>query len=332
MYTHSSVVADTFQQYLDRVTKYVNRDDPNALSVAKDHDFENYLQSRAETERRNVDSLFNDDEIGYSAVNMLEKILIPSMLDNRKQRDDILDYSGSITAMIGAGNTYKRFITFGSIFSSSLAQEHTLIVLLNKNSDTIRRRLSCPARYRRGKDCTICHECYRYIHFMDICMANITPDEFIYYLDLQLKTKYDDGKRIKRVVIDDLQIVDHCFPYLAKDNLFLSALGYICRERGVYSYVLCDKAGKKANELCVVADNIICTGRDEKGKLQIFIERYIGFTNTPSKIYCGCVEKVKDLFECYYKKEGDNDKRWFYRLNSRQIDDDTVSSMDDFWK
>lgn len=332
VYTHSNVVSDTYQQYLNRIEREGEIGGTTGIPRASDYDFENYMQSRVATAADNVASLYTDYSIDYSAVDVLEQILFPPSKELYGKRDKVLDYSGSMTAIIGDGNTYKRFITFGSIFSSSLQKEHTLIVLLNKDPDTTRRRLSCPARARRGKDCEHCHECYKYIHFMDICMGNITPDEFIYYLKLQLETEYDDGKHIRRVVIDDLQIVDYCFPYLKSNNLFLSALVSLCKEKGIYSYILCDKAGNKAGELRAVADNIICTGRDKKGKLQIFIERFIGFNNTPSKIYCGNVEKAKELFECYYKMDNTGRKRWLYRLNSIQIDDDHVASMNEYWK
>lgn len=328
VYTHSSVVSDTYQQYLSREQKYLIPDNQDHGVI----NFDSYVRNRFQNEKDNIDSLHYDYSIGYTAVNILEKILMPIMAKDFGTKDDIRDYKGSMTAIIGDGNTYKRFITFGSIFSSALAKEHTLIVLLNKDSDTTRRRLSCPARTKGREGCAYCHDCYKYIHFMDICMGNITAEELIYYLERQLEAKYEDGKYIQRVVFDDLQIIDYCFPFLAKDNLFLSALVNICRERGIYSYILCDKAGKKANELRAVSDNNICTGRDEKGNLQLYIERFIGFTNTPSKIYCGSIKKVKDLFECYYKIENGDNKRWYYRLNSMRIDDDNVSSMADFWK
>lgn len=330
IYTHSSVVADTYQQYINRNKKNLDWDVEQEGDTKRFH-FDAYLRESENEKTQNVDSLFEDFSKGQSAVDVLETILLPSMAEQRSTGDRIQDYRGSMTAIFGDGNTYKRFLTFGSIFSSALNKEHTLVVLLNKDSDTSLRRLFCPARAKRGKDCQHCQECYKYIHFMDINTGNITPEEFVYYLKKQIDIKYSDGKRIRRVVIDDLQVVDYCFPYLLQSNLFLSALVYICKEKGVYSYILCDKAGRKAGELRAVADNIVCTGRDSKGRLQVYIEKFIGFHNTPSKIYCGIVEKVKDLFECYYRIEAGGLKHWHYRLNSIQIDDDTVSSMIPYW-
>ena len=317
--THSSIVSDTYQQYLDKA--------PKQPAVSDNFDFDNYMQTRRQTETSYIDALFTNYDIGYSSVDVLENILIPTRTSKH-----ILDYQGSVTAIIGDCNNYKRFITFGSIFSSSLDKDHTLIILLNKDADTIRRRLSCPARNKRGKNCQECHCCYHYIHFMDICMGNISADEFIYYIERQFETPFDDGKSIRRVVIDDLQIVDFCFPFLKGSTLFLSALVAICRERGIELYILCDKTAGKVSELRAVADNIICTGRDNRGNLQLYIERFIGFNNTPSKIYCGTVKKVKDLFQCFYRVDESGEKRTYLKLNSLQIEDDKVSSMKDYWE
>ena len=290
-------------------------------------DFDHYIAGRQKTEEQYVEALFANYDIGYSSVDVLEAILIP-----RKSTRHVLDYQGSVTAIIGDSNNYKRFLTFGGIFSSSLDKDHTLIILLNKDAATIRRRLSCPARSKRGPDCKDCQNCYKYIHFMDICMGNITADEFIYYLELQLGTPFDDGGSIKRVVIDDLQIVDFCFPFLKNSMMFLSALVSICREKGIQLFILCDKSASKVAELRAVSDNIICTGRNKQGRLQLYIERYIGFTNTPSKIYCGIVNNAKNLFECYYKVDEKKEKKTYFKLNSMQIDDDKVSSMKDYWE
>ena len=91
----------------------------------------------------------------------------------------------------------------------------------------IRRRLTCPARPLRGDMYQECNNCYKYIHFMNICMGNITPEEFLYYLEKQIEVTYDGSlkKRIRRIVIDDMQILDYCFPKLKEaGGLFLAAL------------------------------------------------------------------------------------------------------------
>lgn len=73
---------------------------------------------------------------------------------------------------------------------------------------------------------------------MNINIGCITPDEFIYYLKQQIDIKYKEGKKIRRIVFDDLQVIDFCSPLLKNSSLFLSALMTVCREeknRLIYS-------------------------------------------------------------------------------------------------
>jgi hypothetical protein len=166
---------------------------------------------------------------------------------------------------------------------------------------------------------------------MNIYMGSITTEKFIYFFDRQLEVCFADGKKIKRVVIDDLEIVDFCFPFLKENELFLAALILICKERGISLYVLCDKHGKQAKALKALSENVIYTDRDKNGKLLIYIEKYAGYNNTPSKIYCGKVKSVKNLFECYDRMDEKEQTSSYFAFNTMQIEDSSVSSMEDFW-
>lgn len=142
---------------------------------------------------------------------------------------------------------------------------------------------------------------------MNICMGNITPEEFLYYLERQIEVTYDGDqkKHIRRIVIDDLQILDFCFPRL-NDGLFLAALAELCREHDIILYILCDISGKMLPPLRALADNVIITQKDKKdGHPLIFVEKFAGYTNTPSKMYCGKVKNVNKLFRCV-EKDGIN--------------------------
>lgn len=323
VYTHSDVITDTYQQYIDK--------NGDAAS------YESYQSNYKSDADEYYKALYPQYCSDYTSVDILERILL-SDTSNRNRpcgklhaKDHIYEYYGGVTAVIGEANTYKRFLTFGGIFSSALHEEHTLLLLLNKDDSTIRRRLACPARTKRGDSCDECRNCYRYIHFMNICMGNITPDEFIYFLEYQINTSFNCQKKIRRIIIDDLQILDFCFPLLKDNSLFISALVAVCREHNIALYILCDKTGNSVNALRAVADNVICTDRDENGKLLVYIERFAGYNNTPSKIYCGRIKKVKDLFECYKKRDEKEQDTAYYSLSSMQIEDQPVSSLDGYW-
>ncbi len=126
IYTHSSVVEDTYQQYINRNKKNLDWDVVQDGGNGKRFHFDAYLRERENERSQNVDSLFEDFSMGQSAVDVLEAILLPSMVEQRSTGDRIQDYRGSMTAIFGDGNTYKRFLTFGSIFSSALNQERVM--------------------------------------------------------------------------------------------------------------------------------------------------------------------------------------------------------------
>lgn len=227
VYTHSDVITDTYQQYLDK-HKFLG----NSIT------YENYAKDVEEMPKHYTDALYPQYDSDYNSIDVLERIMLSNgssehtIYDDNGERNEIdnliYGYRGGVTAIIGEANTYKRFLTFGSVFSSSLHKEHTLFLLLNKDDSTIRRRLACPARMKKDKDCLSCLNCYKYMHFMNIYMGSITTEKFIYFFERQLEVCFGDGKKIKRVVIDDLEIVDFCFPFLKENELFLAALILIC--------------------------------------------------------------------------------------------------------
>lgn len=330
VYTHSDVITDTYQQYLDK-HKFLG----NNIT------YENYAKEVEEMPKHYANALYPKYDSDYNSIDVLERIMLSNgssehtIYDDNGEKNEIENliygYRGGVTAIIGEANTYKRFLTFGSVFSSSLHKEHTLFLLLNKDDSTIRRRLACPARMKKEKDCSSCQKCYKYMHFMNIYMGSITTEKFIYFLERQLEVCFGDGKKIKRVVIDDLEIIDSCFPFLKENELFLAALILICKERGISLYVLCDRHGNQAKALRALSENVIYTDRDKSGKLLIYIEKYAGYNNTPSKIYCGKVKSVKNLFECYDRMDEKEQNSSYFAFNTMQIEDNPVSSMDKFW-
>lgn len=300
VYTHADAVTETYQHYM-RQQKYYQGED----AVSYD-DYKEDLKKN-----KPFFSLYPQNYMQQMSIDLLNKILIPvnplrQQNKKSKEKDDLMaeEYmygnAGFVTAVVGKANTYKRFLTFGGIFGSACSKDHTLIVMMNKEESVTRRRLICPAKPWKVDKMDYCRECYGYIHFMNICMGNITPEEFLYYLEKQIEVPYDyeSQKRIRRIVIDDLQILDFCFPRLEKNGLFLAALAELCRVHDIILYFLCDTASELLPTLRALADNVIFTKKDESGHPLIFVEKFAGYTNTPSKMYCGKVKNVNKLFRC----------------------------------
>ena len=179
------------------------------------------------------------------------------------------------------------------------------------------------------KRCSDCIHCYRCIHFKEIRMGCISSDEFFYYLIQQLRVSNaseDESRVIKRIVIDDLQKIEFCFPMIRKDSLFLTGLISICKDYNVDLFILCDKSSERVQELRAQADNVICTERTPAYDLNIYIERYSG-PSSPSHIW-GChVTNIRELFYCDAEE---NNKK--YRINEKSIENFSVYSMESYWE
>lgn len=332
VYTHSDVVTDTFQQHLEACRTFIKseatRTDPKEILDYFDFKTRNKYLEALQTNRTLE---FTSDEILEYI--LLDKYKSTSFTDHLKglSRQEILYGDHGVTGIVGDANCYKRFLAFGGIFSTAIEKEHTLILLLNKNEEITRRRLLCPACLIDQKSHNCCETCYRYIHFMNINIGCITPDEFIYYFKQQIDIKYKEGKKIRRIVFDDLQVIDFCSPLLKNSSLFLSALMTVCREEKIALYILCDKHGSMIESLRSLADNVICTERDKNGRLLLYVEKFAGYNRTPSKIYCGKVKDVKNLFECRTSYSSEEASTLKYCINSDIVEDDPVHSMDEYW-
>lgn len=323
VYTHADAVTETYQQYMKLQKYYI--DTPTTTT------YEDYMEDLEKN--KPFFSLYPQNYMEVMSIDLLNKIFIPvnplrHLIHKSKEEDDFIENeymygnAGFVTAVVGKANTYKRFLTFGGIFGSASTKDHTLIIMMNKEESVMRRRLICPARYS-GKDIKYCRNCYHYIHFMNICMGNITPEEFLYYLEKQIEVPYDDEqkKKIRRIVIDDLQILDFCFPRLEGNGLFLAALAELCRVNDIILYVLCDTTSKLYPTLHALADNVIFTKKDEDGHPLIFVEKFAGYTNTPSKMYCGKVKNVNKLFRCVENYDTNGFCKFEFQSNIVELED-----------
>lgn len=326
VYTHSNVLLDTYQQYLDNTegSKYY-KDYRKVVNDISDVYFNALLPTA--NKKISVHQIMDRIFIHPDADKILNNLDFESGGKSSGKRF-LYGSDAGATAVIGEANTFKRFLTFGSAFSSAHRHEHTLFLLLNKDDKVIRRRLLCPAMNNKCNKAE-CKVCYNYHHFMNILMGCITPEEFLFYLIRQLDVPYPDGK-IKRIIIDDLQIIDFCFPLLSQDTLFLPALIDECKHRGIALYLLCDKNASLVKSLRSLADNVVCTERDAKGNTNIYVERYAGYHTQPSKISAGQISKMEDLFECYEKGSYENRKSYF-NFDSDIIKELKIYSMDFFW-
>ena len=303
--------------------------------------YEDYEKELDKKENDHFRSIYPKNYMQLVSIDLLNKIFMPlnplnNLLHKSGEESEFWENeymygnAGFVTAVIGEANTYKRFLTFGGIFGSAATKDHTLIILMNKEESMIRRRLTCPARPLRGDMYQECNNCYKYIHFMNICMGNITAEEFLYYLEKQIEVTYDGSlkKRIRRIVIDDMQILDFCFPQLKKaGGLFLAALAEMCRVHDIILYVLCDRNAGMLPALRALADNVVLTKKDEDGHPLVFVEKFAGYSNTPSKMYCGKVKNIYKLFRCVENFDSKDVRTFDFQSNIVELEDMDVNAF-----
>ena len=323
VYTHSSVVEDIFPQYLSR-KEALGQDDAS---------YEDFVANSRKYMEENMSVFHTADDVKLISHDILKRIFLTDRCPCGG-KDFFNDETGLVTAVIGAGNTFKRYLTIGSSFSSAIKHEDTLFMILNKEKHLIQKRMSCPARMRHHCYKPHCMECYKHFHFMVIYPEHITQDEFVYILRQRIRMAYDKpaGRYVRRIIIDDLQILDYCFPMLEGKGDFLSAIMNICREHDISLYILCDKDARSRDVLRALADNIVCTEKTEDGHPRIFVERCFGYYNPPSKLYCGVIGDIERLFECNEQSVGSCKSMLRFTINPLQIEDRTVPNIDKFWQ
>lgn len=237
---------------------------------------------------------------------------------------------GKTIAIIGNPNTYKRYLAIGSSFCAAKKGYHTLFLTFDRLSSNMLQQMQCPAlvaenlslpcvekaddgtvKYKNSvnrqcsnlcpHDCVLkdCKYCYDYLHSFNINMGCISADELLHYLDEQLHIYFDkQGSNIKRIIFDDLQKIDFCFPLLKSNRLFLAALKSFCQKRGVDLIILCDRKAGLVDELVSLSENVVFMHRGIDSKeVSFLIEKFSGNIQ-PSQIFNIKTLKIESLFEC----------------------------------
>ena len=324
IFTQSSIIDDTFPQYLSRKAQS-HQDDPS---------YEDFTKNKENFTIDSLNKLHPSNNVKLISYDILKRIfLTEEKKDCKQEKDSYYDEKGLVTAIIGGGNTFKRYLTIGSAFSAAVNNEDTLIVVLNKEKHLIQKRMACPARLQHNCYKSHCINCYKHFHLMSIYPEYITRDEFIYMLHQRIKLAFDkkENRFVKRIIIDDLQILDYSFPFLKDDSDFLSAIMNICREHDISLYILCDKEAKSRDILKALADNVVCTEKTQDGKPKIYVERCSGYYNPPSKMYCGIVDKIEKLFECNEQYCENAENKYHFTISPIRIEDMTIPNNDHFW-
>lgn len=242
----------------------------------------------------------------------------------------------SVTGIIGNPNSFKRYLALASAYNLAKQGVHTLFVLFDKNDLDMRRQMICPVYNQTCDESCFeqCLECTRKIHTFDIRMGCISAEEFFAVLQDQISFYCDTNNQENKakwvhLVIDDLQKLDFSFPFLHSTKLFLSTLVSICHSNNVKLTILCDKNASLTQELCALADSLICIKREVEyeNEIDLFIER--GASNIlPSLIIKYKIKDVLNMFK--YDKKTNR-----FKIKSSSIDNNEskiIGSMKNYWR
>lgn len=76
-----------------------------------------------------------------------------------------------------------------------------------------------------------------------------------------------------------------------------------------------------ADALKSLADNVVLTDRDNEGHPIVYVEKFVGYDVSPSKMYCGRLRNVKNLFRCTECYDHHGTRRFEFQSNIVEIEE-----------
>ncbi len=168
----------------------------------------------------------------------LSPIAVPTMRRATAGRMSVLEgilgpiRDGSTVALLGGRGCFKTELTFDFLMAGASSEtgntpEPGLLLSLIDNMENLRTGIVCPrdkcCERRRDDGDKACEECRNNLFLFHQRPGCITAAEFIYYVKKRLDHASHAG-RIRRLVFWDLTQIDHRFPMLTDDRVFLPAL------------------------------------------------------------------------------------------------------------
>jgi hypothetical protein len=178
---------------------------------------------------------------------------------------------GNFTVVLGPRRAWKTLLTFDWLRAGSLKGEVGLLASLMENEVTIlkQRRKLCEY-YCRGTprpDKCVGAQCYRSIYLYPFRPGCVSPGEFLHYLcqSVGQNRKVAGGEEapVGRFLFWDLMQLEHRFPLLAADPLFLPGLvDYLKYVRRIPSVFMGAPNTRFARTASAIADNVVFCWQD----------------------------------------------------------------------
>lgn len=250
--------------------------------------------------------------------------------DERPQNDECIYYRRrKITALVGNPNSFKRMFSYARMFDSCYRDEDTLIILFDRNEFDMRQRIVSLSKKIGCNN----KDCHKHIHFWGVRMGCISPSELLFFINKLLYDEYDyKNKKIRNIIVDDLQKIDYSFPLLKNEPLFLSALVTLCKDKNVGLQILCDKRASLATQLCALSDEILCFQREkeDENKVTVYVPQSPEFSGI-CEIYEYCFQDMDSLFICRQQEQQEQQRKITINPDS-VITNRKIGSMKDYWR
>lgn len=178
--------------------------------------------------------------------------------------------SGKVTSIIGASNTFKRYLTAVAISQALQKKKRCLVVLFNEDNQGFLNILDKVDKTALSNT---------NLQFLDLPMGCISSGEFINIIQQYIYdfTKDCCDKRVSLFMLD-LAEMDYSFPILKDETLFLPALVAVCKNNrneshnpNVSLHLVCNKHFSLIDTVVSVSDDVLCTSREN-----VYIQRQEG--------------------------------------------------------
>ena len=229
--------------------------------------------------------------------------------------------SGKVTSIIGASNTFKRYLTALSVSIALEKGKRCLVVLFNESKSGFISVLN-------NVDNTLISNSN--LQFFEIPMGCVSPAEFINMMQEYVLrfTENCCNNRVALFMLDLLEL-DYSFPMLCNETLFLPALASVCKNNqnsehqpNVSLHLVCNKRFSLVNTVISISDDVLCTQRelDDNKQLTIYLEKNSFGADHNSKVY---------QCECEILQDENNDDKNKVILDTKF---DEISTTTDFWR
>ena len=187
--------------------------------------------------------------------------------------------TSNVTALVGANNTFKRYLSAISILNDLVQKKNVFVMLLNEKKLGIQQLID---KVRRDANISISSatDLYKRLYIWEVRMGCISPEELLYFINevINIRQKENtenretedskDNKDASRdkyplsLYIADMSAIDYCFPMLRNESLFIPTLSILCRERHTSLTLVCNKHFSLVDSICSVSDNLLCLTRE----------------------------------------------------------------------